>query len=83
MKEYVMSGLSVSHQQILKDMKDMQDLIGRHEYKIEEVGAQVQTWVSERVRKEIREQIIEMDAKKADREEIRRLKESKVERSAL
>lgn len=43
----------------------------------------MQIEVSEKVRKEIREQLIEMDRKKADREELKRVKESKIEKSAL
>ena len=78
-----MKGLSVSHQQVIRDLRDLQSGLRTQTAKQEEIEAQLSTWVRDKVRLELREQLAEMDAKKVDVDRFERVTERKLEKTAI
>ena len=50
---------------------------------MDEIEAQLSTWVQQKVRLELREQLAELDKKKVDVERFERVTERKLERTAI
>ena len=78
-----MKGISVSHQQVIKDLRDMNEKMAYQHAKIDEMEGLLPGYVKQKVGQEIKYHMLDMDAKKVDQTEFQKVVATKADKNAF
>ena len=83
LNDFVMKGISISHQQVIKDIRDMHEKMAYQHAKIEEMESLLPGYVKQKVGQELKYHLQDLDVRKLEITQFDQAISTKIDKNSL